>query len=137
MRNMFLILLTHLIILAVSSPVLADNFPEGTLGRAELIEMFHDHTVESVTLHKGRVSLSYYSPTGEVRQLREGKRRYGFWRVRDDGRICLRMEENAENCRIVVREKDGSLRKYVVKKDGNHQPVVGYRKFVEGNPQNL
>ena len=143
MRILFLLLATQLLFAvgfvqpAPADTLPGDTLPEGTLDRKELLDLFHDRTVESITLHQGRVSFSYYSPTGEVRQLRDGEKRTGFWRVRDDGRICLRMEDNREKCRIVVHEKDGSYRKYIVKKDGNHEPVVGYRKFIEGNPKNL
>lgn len=120
---------------AVDRPV--GNVPAETLGRTKVFALFYDKTVESVTLGKGRVSLSYYSPTGEIRQLREGQQRLGTWRVNKNGRICLAMDGAKEKCRVMVREADGSYRKYVVKKNGKHRAVVGYRRFIPGNPNNL
>lgn len=109
----------------------------GALKRSEVLELFLDKTVESVTLVQKRVSLSYYSPTGEVRQLRDGQKRFGHWRVSDKGRICLQMDDAEEKCRVIVRESDGSYQKYIIKKDGQHDASVGYRSFVSGNPDNL
>lgn len=141
MRILFSVLLPILLLsLMQPSPVLAEAappLPAGALDRSEVIALFHNKTVESVTLSKYRNSVSYYSPTGEIRQLRDGKKRLGQWRVNKQGRICLQMEDDQEKCRIIVREGDGGYRKYIVRNSGPHKPVVGYRKFVEGNPGNL
>jgi len=110
--------------------------PEGTLSQDEVIKLFVDKTVESVTVVQGRVSVSYYSPDGEVRQQRDGQKRNGTWRINKNGRICLAMEGDEESCRIIVREGDKYV-KYVVKNDGNHQPVVRYNWFKPGNPLGL
>ncbi len=69
--------------------------------------------------------------------MRSGQKRLGHWRVNANGRICLQMEESEEKCRIIVKEADGSYQKYIVKKSGDHEASVGYRKFVDGNPGNL
>lgn len=110
--------------------------PPGTLTAEELTALFSDKTVESVTAVRGRVSLSYYSPTGEVRQERNGRERFGQWRVTNSGRICLQMEQLPEKCRIVVKE-GREYKKYIVRKNGQHQHSVTYRKFVNGNPYGL
>jgi len=110
--------------------------PEGTLTQEKVLALFNDHTVESATVAKGRVSVTYYCPCGEVHQLRDGQKRSGTWRVTQNGRICLTMEGGEESCRIIVQEGNDYV-KYVVKKDGNHKPVVLYNWFKEGNPLNL
>lgn len=105
--------------------------PVTTLKRDEVIDLFSDKTVESVTATQGRVSLSYYSPDGKVEQLRNGVKRTGTWRVTGSARMCLQMENLQEKCRIIVKEGD-EYKKYIVKKNGNHQHSVSYRKFMEG-----
>lgn len=108
------------------------TLPAGTLTSAEIFALFNDRTVYSVTAVRGRESVSYYALNGEVRQLRNGVKRFGFWRVTDSARICLQMEDLPEKCRIVVDEK-GTYKKYIVRKDGKHQHSVSYPVFREGN----
>ena len=84
-----------------------------------------------MTASQGRVSLSYYALDGTVEQIRDGARRNGTWRVSKNDRMCLQMENLQERCRIIVREGD-EYKKYIVKKNGNHQHSVSYRKFVLG-----
>jgi len=110
--------------------------PEGTLDSEEVFYMFNNHTVYSVTAVKGRESVSYYDPKGEVRQLRNGIKRTGHWRVTDSGRICLQMEDLPEKCRIIVKEK-GVYKKYIVRKNGKHQHSITYQAFRYGNPLGL
>lgn len=105
--------------------------PDGTLTRKKLEKLFSGKTVESKTVNKGRVSLSYYDPSGTVEQLRNGVLRFGTWRVSKKDRICLKMEASREKCRIVVKE-DGQYNKYIVKKSGQHQRTVNYLNFFEG-----
>ncbi len=106
--------------------------PRGTLGEKAVKKLFRKKTVESVTANKGRVSLTYYGPKGKVIQERNGQHRMGKWRVTNDGRICLQMENRKEKCRIIVKE--GKVyKKYIVKKNGQHQHSVSYRRFIKGN----
>ncbi|MGK2907846.1 MAG: hypothetical protein ACSLFH_16105 [Desulfuromonadales bacterium] len=105
--------------------------PVGTLVKAEVIELFSGKTFESVTAGKGRVSQTYYNPDGTVEQLQGGDKRFGKWLVTNSGRICLQMDDLQEKCRIIVKE-NGEIRKYIVKKNGQHQHSVSYRKFTEG-----
>lgn len=105
--------------------------PFGTLKKKQVIKLFSDQTVESVTARKSRVSHTYYAPDGSVEQVRNGTKRYGKWRVRSDARICLQMEDRKEKCRIIVKEDD-EYKKYIVKKNGHHQHSVSYRNFAKG-----
>lgn len=113
------------------SPIL----PIGTLTKKEVVELFSGQTVESVTVKKSRVSLTYYDPSGAVEQLRKGVTRTGTWRVKRNGRICLTMEGFGEKCRIIVKDKNGYA-KYIVKKNGHHKKSVTYREFVSGRHLN-
>ncbi len=105
--------------------------PAGTLTREEVIKLFSGQTVESVTASKGRVSHTYYNPDGTLEQVRNGTKRTGKWRVSKNARICLEMEGFEEKCRIIVKEK-GKVKKYIVKKNGQHQHSVSYRNFTPG-----
>ena len=109
------------------------NLPSGTLSSAQVSALFSGKTVETRTVVQKRTSLTYYQPDGEVVQLRDGVKRRGHWRVRKDARICLQMEELREKCRIIVRGLGGGYRKYIVRKNGLHQPTVDYLGFYEGN----
>ena len=68
----------------------------GALNKDQVIQLFSGKTVESVTATKGRVSQTYYDPGGELEQRRNDTKRFGTWRVTDNGRICLKMEELKE-----------------------------------------
>lgn len=130
--------LVSTIVLAADKEAVQTGFtlPPGTLDAKSLEELFVNKTVESLTAVQGRVSLSYYDPNGEVRQLRLGEKRFGHWRITEDSRICLQMEESREKCRIIVKEK-GGYKKYIVKKNGEHQHIISYRAFKPGNPLGL
>jgi len=106
--------------------------PPGTLNTEEVRTLFSGKTVKSVLDENGRVSLTYYNPNGELSQLRKGKKRVGLWRIRKDGRICLQFEGKDERCRIIVKEQY-AYRKYIVKIDGNHRPIITYTIFRDGN----
>jgi hypothetical protein len=105
--------------------------PTGTLKRKDVIELFSGKTVESETATKGRVSHTYYNPDGTLEQIRNGSIRTGRWRVSKEARMCLEMEGFKEKCRIIVKEKD-KVKKYIVKKNGQHQHSVSYRNFTPG-----
>jgi len=119
-----------------SKPDVDVVLPAGTLNAAEVTALFSDKTVESVVVGSGRVSTTYYDPNGQVRQLQNGQQRVGTWQVREDGRMCLDMEDGGDKCRIIVKEGD-TYRKYIVKLSGKHQHVIDYRSFRNGNPLGL
>lgn len=112
------------------------ELPKGTLTAGQLMALFNNKTVHSITVVAGRESVSYYAPSGEIRQKRQGITRYGRWRVIDNHRICLQIENLPEKCRIVVLEQ-GVHNKYIVRKNGQHQHSVTYTKFQQGNPEGL
>ena len=106
--------------------------PPGTLTAGEVTALFSGRTVESVLDSNNRVSLTYYNPNGQTSQLQSGQKRSGAWRVDDGGRICLKFGEEREKCRIIVKE-GAVYAKYVVKKSGQHERVLTYTSFTEGN----
>lgn len=102
-----------------------------TLSQAEVRALFTRHTVTSVNAESGKRSVTYYTPS-RVRQIRDGQRRTGTWRVKRNGLMCMTMGTNPEVCRFVRRDSDGVLRKY---KPGfiDPKPTVYYESFVPGN----
>ncbi len=129
-----LVMFMSVFLLTVSEgPLMAESvsLPTGTLSKKAVTKLFSDKTVQSVSVRKGRVSLTYYNPNGSIEQLRNGMKRYGIWRVTKNGRICLAFAGSKEKCRIVVREGK-TYKKYIVKKSGQHQYTVSYRKFLPG-----
>ena len=130
-----LIMMSLGLLVSLNTSLAADPqefLPAGTLNAEQLVELFSGKTVESVTAVRERVSLTYYAPNGNLLQSRKGLTRTGRWRVTDDARICLQMEDLPEKCRIIVNES-GIYKKYIVKKSGQHQHSVTYRSFREGN----
>ncbi|MGB3213099.1 MAG: hypothetical protein WBB19_20520 [Desulforhopalus sp.] len=109
----------------ISSP------PLEKLNKETCVMLFANKTVESETVRKGRVSLTYYSPDGSLEISRNGKIYEGTWRVTDNDRMCLKIENSQEKCRIIVREGE-TISKYIVKKNGHHQKSVKYRRFMAG-----
>jgi hypothetical protein len=119
---------------AATKPEIA--LPQGTLTAREVFALFNNKTVYSLTAVQKRESISFYAPSGEIRQQRNGIERIGRWWVAESGRICLQMEDLPEKCRIIVREK-GTYNKYIVRKNGEHQLSVSYPAFRDGNPLGL
>jgi len=105
--------------------------PLEKLNKNEIIELFANKTVESETVHKGRVSMTYYSPDGTLELTRNGKVYTGLWRVTDNDRMCLSLEDSKEKCRIIVKQGD-IYSKYIVKNNGKHQKSIRYRRFMPG-----
>lgn len=106
--------------------------PAGTLDAASVKALFSGYTVESKLDSSGRVSQTYYNPDGRLRQLQDGAKRDGAWKVRDDGRICLQFGNEREKCRIIVKEGETYV-KYLVKKNNMHERVLSYTAFRKGN----
>lgn len=105
--------------------------PLEKLDKQAIIQLFSDKTVESKTVRKGRVSLTYYNPDGTLQLVRHKKTYSGAWQVTDTDRMCLKIENSQKKCRIIV--KQGTLySKYIVKKNGQHQQSIVYRRFMSG-----
>jgi hypothetical protein len=129
------LLLTSLLVVGCASPNRVAP-PEGALSAAEIRALFTGHTVKSVTFSKGTVRETYYMANGEIRRLRNGEVRKGTWRVRKNGRLCQQVGDHEESCHAIVRAGDTHV-KYVVRKNGDHRPVVRYISFTPGNPLRL
>lgn len=101
------------------------------LKKEEIVMLFSDKTVKSKTVRKGRVSLTYYRPDGTLEVFRNGNKLSGAWRVTDNNRMCLKIKNSKEKCRIIVKQGT-SFSKYIVKKNGQHQQSINYLRFMPG-----
>ena len=115
----------------LSDIAMSPSAPLEKLRKNEIFMLFSDKTVESETVRKGRVSLTYYNPDGTLILFRSGKKHSGTWRVTDKDRMCLKIEGSKEKCRIIVKQ-GASYSKYIVKKNGQHQRSINYRQFMSG-----
>ena len=108
------------------------QLPAGTLDAAAVKSLFVDKTVEAVDDKTHIVSLTYYYPNSLIRQSVKGKTYNGTWKIRKDGRLCEQVKCNDRKCRIIVKEGD-VYKKYIVKSDNNHLPIMTYKSFKKGN----
>lgn len=95
----------------------------------EVHRLFTDRTVESYNRNTGLTSFTYYRPDGRVLQRRFWSWRSGSWRVRPDGRICLKFR--TERCRRIVAEGDRYYK--IAGRDPQAKRLVRYRQFLPGN----
>ncbi len=106
---------------------------ESVLSAEEVTQLFSGKTVEGVIVKKGYSFKAYFDPTGTIRiqyATGEGKR-YGKWHIDNDGRKCLRYEDQEKkNCHIIVNE--GGVYKEFRIKGGKRKLVVEFTKFTEG-----
>jgi len=111
-----------------ASSVLAEN----VLSAEEVTQLFSGKTVEGITVSKGYSFKAYFDPNGTIRtQYAKGKRK-GKWYIDDDGRKCLRYEDQSrERCNIIVN--DGGVYKEFKVKGGKRHQTVEFTKFTEGN----
>lgn len=121
-----------LIFLAAGCATTSVTLPPGTLNAVEVTALFSGQTVESKLDKSGRVSLTYYNPNGGLRQLQNEQERSGIWRVTKKGRICLQFAGSKERCRAIIKEGP-VYRKYIIKSDGNHTPILTYTSFRSGD----
>jgi hypothetical protein len=121
-----------LIVMAAGCATTNLTLPPGTLNAEQVTALFSGKTVESKLDKSGRVSFTYYNPNGGLRQLQNGQERSGIWRVTKKGRICLQFAGKKERCRAIVQEGP-VYRKYIVKSDGSHIPILTYMSFRSGD----
>ena len=126
------ILMTALLIGCASFTTTPMQLPAGTLDAAAVKALFVDKTVEAVDDKTHIVSLTYYYPNSLIRQSVKGKMYNGTWKIRKDGRLCEQVKCNDRKCRIIVKEGD-VYKRYIVKRDNNHRPIMTYKSFKKGN----
>ncbi len=136
MKRLFAILL--LPVFFVSSAATAD---EG-LSADELKALFTGKTAYAYHLHKDLDIIAYFDADGTTRQLRNGNKWTGTWRIDEAGQHCIQLQDpysgnnKPERCRTIKKEGKKYVR-YKTTDSGNLAAVVKYKKFKDGNPKNL
>ena len=74
----------------------------------------------------------YFDQSGELLQLNDGQQAFGKWSVLNKGRLCIEMEGEKRDCRMIVKE-DNQYNQYTVKTDNNHIYELTYVDFQDGN----
>ena len=107
------------------------------LSATEVTKLFSGKTVEGVNVKKGKLKpyKAYFNPDGTIQA--KGRKRKGKWWIDDKGRICVQWEDiDKKTCMII--EKDGEVyRQYKIKKNGSRKHVATFKKFTDGNPDDL
>ena len=103
----------------------------GSLKAKELSRQFYDRTVEAESADGKQQTIIYFSPNGELKKIENDRLYKGHWKVRKDGRLCTKIEDEKWRCRAVVKSGDEFVQ-YLVKKDGKHRHELSYTKFHPG-----
>jgi hypothetical protein len=116
------------------------------LSATEVTKLFSGKTVEGVNVKKENVKpyKAYFNPDGTIQAKHwygkkhlKWKKRNGKWWIDDKGRICVKWEDQDKK-KCMVIEKEGEIyRQYRIKNDGSRKHVATFKKFTEGNPDDL
>ena len=117
---------------AETSALAADD-----LSAAEVKKLFSGKTVEGINVNKGYSFKAYFDPKGTIRAAYPFGTRQGKWQVNKKGRKCIRWKDKKkQNCNLIVR--DGEVYKeFKIKKNGDRKHVATFKKFTDGNPNDL
>ena len=102
------------------------------LSKRQVTDLFNGNTVYYRDVPHSLNIVAYFDPSGEVRGVRGGKPYRQLWSVDHKGRHCVQDADEKRVCHRVFRRDDGTFVKY--RKGG---PLMHYRGFEEGNPNNL
>lgn len=108
------------------------QIPAGTLGAKQIKKLFAGRTVAANVVAGNKQELvAYFGRDGRVKLVKRGRQQKGKWKVRKDGRLCIKLKGAARDCRILVK-KGNSYQQYAVKKDGQNRHELTYVKFRKG-----
>ena len=110
------------------------------LNAEEVRQLVSGKTVEAKHPKRGIMLTVFYNPDGTFRQLRDGKKQSGTWRVTEEGLLCKKNDNGwGEKCRIIEKDDDGTWNGYKIKKGvkkfRKHERV--FMIILDGNPYDL
>lgn len=91
------------------------------------------NTIEGFNEVKSVDYTVYFFPEGKIALVTTKGKRFGNWRIADDGHFCTSFPTEQEVCTFVVSHSEGTYRR--VKDDGT--PTHTLKKFTPGNVNNL
>jgi len=107
---------------------------ETILSEEEVLSLISGNTVQGIHLGPNIPFESYFSPDGSALQKRGDQRLEGEWFVDKQGRHCVKWEDKARKCRVVVRDQD-EYREYTINtKTGKREYTLIINKLIEGRP---
>ncbi len=114
-----------------STPVMAANF----MSADAVKKLVSGKTANGVHLTKGHKYKIYFNSNGSYVQARvNGSRFVGHWRVKRNGKHCIKpSHKNREFCRGVRANKDGTFTKVKERSFKNNKDVVKWSNFVDGD----
>jgi len=97
--------------------------PDTRLGFDELYDLVYDQTADCRKEKDKSSCVNYFSPEGELTQLRDsGKRLEGRWFLDDSDRLCILWNgKHKPLCFVVTVNKDGT---YNMSKGGKHKSTI-------------
>jgi hypothetical protein len=134
-------LLAGLMLLGGTSALAGDE-----LSALEVTKLFSGKTVEGVNVEKLRLKSykAYFDPNGAIRARHwyskkqyNWRRRNGEWWIDGKGRICVKWEDRDKKKCMVIEKEKGVYRQYKIKKNGSRKHVATFKKFIDGNPDDL
>lgn len=106
--------------------------PAGALNAEQIEAQFKGKSTVAKVADKERVEVYYFAEDGNVIEVRDGWQKSGKWYVRDDGRLCIDLEGEHRDCRMIIKEGN-DYHQYAAKLDGNHRYEQTYSDFRNGN----
>ena len=116
------------------------------MSATKVTKLLSGKTIEGVNVEKGKLKpyKAYFNPDGTIqarhwygKKQSKWRKRKGKWWIDDKGRICVKWEDQDKK-KCMVIEKEGEIyRQYRIKKDGSRKHVATFKKFTDGNPDDL
>lgn len=110
----------------------------GDLSGEEVRKLISGNTVEAIHTNEGYSIVTYFSPDGTLRQIREGKLASGTWSIDNKGQLCSIREGWGGECRVITQEGNVWKAYKIPKnpsKERKHKRT--FTKVLEGNPNKL
>ena len=123
-------IVTAAMLYLLALPAWSDN----SLDRFELEELVYDKTANCRKEKDQSLCMNYFSPEGEIIQVRDnGKRKDGRWFLDDSDRLCILWYGKFRPlCFVVSKNEDGSFN---MVRNGKHKSTI--LKLSDGNTENF
>ncbi len=114
-----------------------------TLNAEQVKALFTDKTTYATHVRKDFDITTYFASDGTLISIRKGDEQWtGKWRVESDGKHCIRLNDpysgvaKIERC-MIVKDDGGTYKRFKIKKNGDLKHIITYKRFADGNPENL
>ncbi len=115
------------LLFAAGSAFALDGLPA-----AKVRDLMVDKTIEGYNEVRGMVYTVYFFPEGKIALVTTQGKRFGHWRIADDGHFCTLFPTETEVCTMIIAHGENAFRR--VKDDGT--PTHTLKKFTKGNANN-